>query len=398
MKKIILPAILFVLLFGLTRCQKSTDQRFYDKRYVKEIKELRKELFYYMSRNFAPGGSFAIAKDGKLIYSEGLGLASSDLEVPVTRHTKFRIGPLSELFTSLAYLQMVEKGILHPDSSVRAYVKNYPEQHHKITLGQLANHTSGIREPQGDEMEWRALNVSIAKGVEQFQDDELLFEPGMFNSLTMYNYNLLGLAMEQASGEKFPKIIAALTDTLGLEHTVPDQPFGIIKGRADFFDHNIIAQVVNAMTMDFRYKTPSNGLLSNAEELVKFAGKILTSELISDDIRNKLFTRQTLLSGNPTNFSNGWFISEDLEGRRFYGRTGSVTGGGAALLIFPDENLIVAATINLTADMEELPVFQMAKPFLPSAGNDEDNTSSNEGDQDTEQDNQSPAAPTEPNN
>lgn len=398
MKKIILPVILIVLVFGLTRCQKSTDQRFYDKRYVKEIKEARKELFYYMSRNFVPGGSFAIAKNGKLIYSEGMGYASSDLEVPASRHTKFRIGPLSELFTSLAYLQLVEKGTLHPDSSVLTYVKNYPEQHRKITLDHLANHTSGIREPQGDEEEWRALNVSIAKGIEQFQNEELLFEPGMFNSITMFNYNLLGLAMEQSAGEKFTKMIGTLIDTLGLKNTEFDQPFGIVKGRSDFYDHNIIAQVVNAMTMDFRYKSPSNGLLSNAEDLVKFAIEVLHSGYISDSIREKLFSQKSLSSGTPTNFSNGWFVSQDMEGRRFYGRTGSVTGGGAALLIFPDEDLIVAAAINLTADMEELPVFQMAKPFLPSAKKDAEDQADEPADQTNDQENNSSAAPVEPKN
>ena len=44
MKKIILPVALIMLVFGLNRCQKSTDQRFYDKRYINDIKKTRKEL------------------------------------------------------------------------------------------------------------------------------------------------------------------------------------------------------------------------------------------------------------------------------------------------------------------------------------------------------------------
>ncbi len=56
-------------------------------------------MSYLMTAN-VPGGSFAVFKDGKLIYSEGLGYASQELEVAATRNTKFRIGKITECFTT----------------------------------------------------------------------------------------------------------------------------------------------------------------------------------------------------------------------------------------------------------------------------------------------------------
>jgi CubicO group peptidase (beta-lactamase class C family) len=366
LKKTLQIIFLLAIFIGLTNCKKSNTDRFYDRKYIKEIKEARKEIYFYMTRNFVPGGSFAIAKDGKLIYSEGLGLASNDLEVPVNRKTKFRIGPVTEVFTSLAYLRMVDEGILHPDSSIQHYLPDFPEKTAKITLSHLANHTSGIRAPGSDEMEWRGLNVPIDKGIEQFKDDELVFQPGMYSSVTMFNYNLLGSIMEKASGDKFPKIIEKwVTDTLHLENTMIDSPFGTVKGRTNFYDHNIIAQVVNATFIDVRYRAPSNGLLSNAEDLVKFGNAVLYSGLFTDSIKKRLFTPVELGIQLPSNFSNGWLIGEDLAGRTYYGRVGGITGGGAALLIYPAEKLVVAGTINLTSKVEDLPLFLMAKPFLP---------------------------------
>ena len=389
LKKTFQIIFLLAIFIGLTNCKKSTTDRFYDRKYIKEIKEARKEIFFYMTRNSIPGGSFAIAKDGKLIYSEGLGLASNDLDVPVNRKTKFRIGPVSEVFTSLAYLRMVDEGILHPDSAIQHYLPEFPVKADKITLSHLANHTSGIRGPGSNEMEWRGMNVSIEKGLEQFQNDELLFPPGMYSSVSMFNYNLLGAAMEKATGEKFPKIIEKwVTDTLHLENTTIDSPFNTIKGRTNFYDHNIIAQVVNAISIDVRYRAPSNGLLSNAEDLVKFGNAILYSGLFTDSIKKRLFTPVELGIQLPSNSSHGWLIGEDMTGRTYYGRVGGITGGGAALLIYPEEKLVIAGTVNLTSKIEDLPVFTMAKPFFPATPTPENNGEINESPENTEQPNE----------
>ncbi len=91
MKRGIQLLILVAVLLGFSSCRKNQIDIVYDKKYIKDIKELRKEIAFYLQRNFIPGGSFAIARDGKFIYSEGMGLASKDLDVPVNRKTKFRI-------------------------------------------------------------------------------------------------------------------------------------------------------------------------------------------------------------------------------------------------------------------------------------------------------------------
>jgi serine beta-lactamase-like protein LACTB, mitochondrial len=85
----------------------------------RKLLKLEKRRRMYLMINNIPGGSFSIAKEGKIIYAEAMGLASKDLEVPANRKTKFRIGEVSELFTSLIYQMMIEDGTLHPDSSVQ---------------------------------------------------------------------------------------------------------------------------------------------------------------------------------------------------------------------------------------------------------------------------------------
>lgn len=365
-KRVVQISVLLVILIGLSNCKKSKTDVLYDKKYIKEIKAARKDAVFYMARNFVPGGTFAIAKQGKIIYSEGLGLASEDLDVPVTRDTKFRIGQLSELFTSAIYQKMIEDGTLHPDSTVQYYLPDFPEKQFKLPLHHLIYHTSGIREPGDNESDWRGLNVTLEKGIDNFKADSLTFPPGMYVVPSMFNYNLLGVVMEKATGKKFHNLLEEyVTDTLNLANTLPDNPFSTIKGRADFYDHNFIAQVVNATTRDLRFKVPSEGLLSNAEDLVKFGNAVLYSDFFSEETKEKMFEPVLLYNDIPSSMANGWILMEDFKGHKIYGRSGAVTGGGAALLIYPDEELVIACATNLGSISDDYPVFAMAKHFFP---------------------------------
>jgi len=369
MKPVFQFFILTIILLSFSNCEKKTNDILYDSRYKKEIAEVRKEASMYLMLNNIPGGSFAISLDGEIIYSEGMGLASQDLEVPASRKTKFRIGDISELYTSLVYQMMVENGTLHPDSTVQHYLPDYPlsaykESLNKITLSQLANHSSGIRESSDDGHIWKGQNITLQNSIDNFKNDPLYSAPGWTESPSAYNYNLLGAIMEKVSGKHFPDLLRTyITDTLKLNNTEVDNPFRTVIGRTDFYDYNLVSQVVNATFRDMRYRAPSEGLLSNAEDLVKLGNAILYSDIISDEIKSRLFKPVDLLGDFPPTMANGWVILKNEEGFFMYGKVGKVTGGGAVLLIIPNKKLVAAATVNLTSS-DEIPVFKLIAPFL----------------------------------
>jgi len=361
--------LLSIILFGLSNCKRTPNDILYDPKYKKEIKIVRDEISTYLIINNIPGASLAIAKEGKIIYSEGIGIASKDLEVPVTRKTKFRIGDVSELFTSLMYQMMVEKGILHPDSTVQHYLPDYPlaefkQTKNKIAISQLVNHSSGIRTPTEEELIRSGSNVTLQNSIDIFKNDPLYSLPGWTESQSAYTYNLLGAIMEKASGKHFPDLLRTyITDTLKLTNTEVDNPFRTVIGRTNFFDYNLVSQVVNAKFCDMRFRAPSEGLLSNAEDLVKLGNAILYSGLISDTIKSRLWKPTPLLGDFPPTMANGWVLGKNKNGEPFYGRIGSVTGGGAVLLIIPDKKLVIAGTTNLTSS-DDIPVFKLITPFI----------------------------------
>jgi CubicO group peptidase (beta-lactamase class C family) len=369
MKRGIQNLILFVILFSFTNCEKKTQAILYDSKYKKEIAEVRKQASLYLVLNNIPGASLTISKDGKIIYSEGMGFASKELEVPVTRNTKFRIGEVSELFTSMMYQMMVENGTLHPDSAVQTYIPDYPESvfketKNKILLNQLANHSSGITSLNSNTEDQKGKSITLQKSIDNFKDLPLEFVPGWYESQSTNNYNLLGAIMEKATGKYFHVLLKEyITDTLNLNNTEIDNPYKTIIGRSDFFDFNMVAQVVNAACQDLRHRSPSEGMLSNAEDLVKFGNAILNSDRISNQIKERLFVPQGLLGDFPPSIANAWIIQKNRNNEFYYGKVGGVIGGGAVLLIVPEEKLVFAVTVNLTSN-SEIPVFTLFESFL----------------------------------
>lgn len=366
MKRVLLACGIFTVMILISSgCGKKEPERIFNRRYLNPIKESRNEAFFYMVRSYMPGSSITLSIDGRIVWSEGFGFASKDLKVPATRFTKYRIGKVTEVMTALVYNMLVEKGILHPDSSVQHYFPEFPVKEFRLTLQNLADNTSGIRNPTEEEKNWRGLNVSLDAGIDHFSKDSLLFEPGYYQLSTPFNYNLLGVIIQKVTGKKFYEVIREMvTDTLGMLNTIPDNPFSVIENRTNFFDHDYLARVVNALTADIRYKVPSEGYLSTAEDLNRLANAFLFSGYFSDSLRLRTFTPVILKNRMPTQWVNGWFITENHSGTKYYFAKGNIKGGGAAIVIFPEEKMVIAWAANLNDEFDEFPLYSISMKFL----------------------------------
>ena len=365
MKQIFFRLFLGALLMASWGCEKKQGNAIYDKSYIDEIKQTRKDIATYITRNYIPGATIAIAKNNKLIYSEGIGLASKELDVPMTRENKLRIGDVSQIFTNIIYLKLVEEGILNPDSTVQHYIPDYPATEFMLAIKHLPYHTSGIRKEEPVENEIPGVNITIQKGLNYFKNEPLSNPPGWFQESSMFNTNLLGAIMEKATNKKFPGLLKEyVTDTLKLTNTVLDDPFVIISDRVDFYDRSRMGQNINAPFRDMRYKAPSKGILSTTEDLVKLGTAILESKYFNEEFKEYLFQPCDLYGGYESEMANGWLLMQDEKGRNYYGSGGGVTGGGAAILIYPEDNLVIAFAVNQTLATDNLPVFEIANYFL----------------------------------
>ena len=106
-----------------------------------KVEKRRKELGI-------PGLSLAIVKDGKVIYSKGLGYKNFEKKVPMTADTQLAIGSATKAFTGLSVLMLQDQGKLSLDDSPKKYLPyfkiNHPETDKNITVRDLLTHSSGL--------------------------------------------------------------------------------------------------------------------------------------------------------------------------------------------------------------------------------------------------------------
>src|SRR5688500_14687960 len=60
----------------------------------------RADIRAILAAQGAPGMSVAVAVDGKIVWSEGFGLADVEQNVAATGATRYRLGSVSKLFTA----------------------------------------------------------------------------------------------------------------------------------------------------------------------------------------------------------------------------------------------------------------------------------------------------------
>ncbi len=142
--------------------------------------------------------------DGQLVYERGYGMADVENQVPATPDTIYRLASISKMFTAVAALQLVEQGKLDLAAPIQQYVPSFPKKDQgTVTAELLLKHQSGIRHYKGDEVRSAVFYNRVGDSLVIFQEDPLLFPPGEKFSYTTYGYNLLGTAIEGASGEDY---------------------------------------------------------------------------------------------------------------------------------------------------------------------------------------------------
>ncbi|MGE5413568.1 MAG: serine hydrolase domain-containing protein [Syntrophomonadaceae bacterium] len=299
------------------------------------------------ARTLAPGVSIAVARDGRLLWSEAIGCADLELQAPMERTTRLRIGSVSKPLTAAALGRLVEDGRLDLDAPVQRYVPDFPKKAWPVTTRELAGHLAGVRHYEAGEFEIRDHYASVRSGLAIFERDALLFEPGTRFSYSSYGWNLISAVLEAVSGEPFLELMRkTVFDPAGLVHTAPDDPAPIVPGRARFDTRDEKGDVVNAGFVDNSYKWAGGGFVSTAEDLVSFAFALLDGRLLKPETVRLLWTSQKTSDGTETGYGLGWSVKDDEKGRRRVYHSGGAQGGTAFLVIYPRERLAAAMIVN----------------------------------------------------
>lgn len=336
---------------------------------ARAVERASERIRAWLAENNVPGVSVAVGVDGGLVWAEGFGWADLEQHVPVTPLTRFRVGSVSKSLTAAAVGVLYERGRLDLDAPVQEYVPGFPEKRWPITTRELMAHTAGVRHYEGEE---EALSDRHYEGVVEaldiFAADSLLFRPGTRYSYSSYGWNLVGAVVEGASGEPFLDFMRReVFARAGMTRTVPDDVFAIVPDRAGFYDRDAEGRLRNADQVDDSNKWPSGGFLSTPSDLVRFAFAMLDGALLEPATVELLWTPVRLESGEATQTALGWGIAQ-VGGRRMIGHGGRSVGGTAAVMIFPEQRMVVAVATNVTAAVPAPIAVSLAQLFDSTGG------------------------------
>ncbi len=295
-----------------------------------------------------PGLSAAIAIDLRPVWSDGFGMADLENSVPARATTVYRLASITKPITAVAVMQLVERGKLDLDAPIQKYVPSFPEKPWPITPRELLAHLSGIRHYRTiDETQSTRHYSDLTEPLRRFQDDPLLFEPGTRFLYTTYGYSLLGAAVETASGAKFLDYLREnVFKPAGMETVQLDDIYRIVPHRARGYRRNRAREIQNCALADTSNKIPGGGLVSTAEDLVRFAVALDRGVLLRHDTLDEMFTRQKMRDGKPGPYGLGWQVDR-RGGRTWVSHSGGQPGVSTFLLTTPNDGMAVAVMANL---------------------------------------------------
>ncbi len=311
-----------------------------------------------MLRAKIPGLTVAVGERTRLAWSQGFGTADLENSVPATTETVYRIGSISKPITAAAVMQLAERGKLDLDAPIQRYVPSFPVKPWPITARLLLAHLSGIRHYQSEqEVDSTRHYANLRDPLRAFAADPLLFEPGARYSYSTYGYDLLGVAVETASGQRFLDYLRAnVFLPAAMEHTGADDVFQIVPHRAHGYRRTLDGSVENCALADTSNKIPGGGLVSTAGDLIRFACALERGGLVKPATRDRMFAAQRTRDGRPVPYGLGWAFL-DVDGKQWILHPGMQQGASACLLVSPADGLSVAVLANLEmVDLEPLAI------------------------------------------
>jgi CubicO group peptidase (beta-lactamase class C family) len=303
-----------------------------------------------MARQRIPGLSLGVVREGHLLRVEGYGLASVELDAPVTPRTMFQSGSVGKQFTSALVLLLAAEGRLGLDDPVSKHLPDAPPRWRGITVRHLLTHTSGIAE-YTDRIDLRR----------DYTEDELLrmgaerpldFEPGTRWSYSNTAYAVLGILIHRASGRFYGDLLAErIFAPLGMTTARIISEADIVRGRAAGY-RLVEGQLSNQEWVAPSLNTTADGALYlSALDMARWAEALETDVPLSAALRAQTWTPARLAGGAPAKARDGgsgfgWFLTRRA-GQPVTEHGGSWQGFQSYIGRFPDQKLTVYAFCNL---------------------------------------------------
>jgi D-alanyl-D-alanine carboxypeptidase len=298
------------------------------------------------------------------------GMAFPDSGLSMRPDDQFNIDSVAKMMTATIVMKLVEAEKLRLDDKIGRYLpdslmaglhvykgKDYSDE---ITIRHLLSHTSGIPDDWASPKFFELIMADLERRwtpeeTVEFvkRNSEPAFPPGGGFKYTDVGYNLLGLIVENVTGQALHKVYRdLLLDPLGMDHTYRpshEEARPMFPGRwpsRRYLDDIECTLLPAVMTADWA----GGGLISTTEDLNRFMRAFVRNEIFRrEDTRDKMFS--WVKSGPYHNY--GYGISRvlfDESGSPEQAGLGEIWGHAGSSYCFmfywPREDVTMIGTLN----------------------------------------------------
>ena len=204
------------------------------------LNKIAHQLQGYVDKGQLPGFLTVIARKGKVVHFDSIGMRDIENKKPVEADTIFRIYSMSKPITSVAVMILYDEGRIKLDDPVEKYIPAFKNMKvfnnqqtqtnvakNKMTIKHLLTHTSGLTYGWDNrpvdklyaKLKVFDLNSTLAEKVEKLSDIPLVFEPGRRWKYGV-STDVLGYLVEVVSNMPFEQYLQEkLFKPLGMDDT-----------------------------------------------------------------------------------------------------------------------------------------------------------------------------------
>jgi len=182
-------------------------------------------------------GTALVAKNGKVVYQKGFGMANHEWGVPNTIATKFSLASISKQFTAAIILQLHEEGRVGLHTPIGKYLPSYRKDiGAQVTIHHLLTHQSGIPNYTSIPFVWEDSlrnHYSTTQLIDKFCSGDLTFTPGTEFSYNNSGYVLLAAIATAVTDSSYAELIEhRIARPLGLSTLQDNNELAIVPKRA----------------------------------------------------------------------------------------------------------------------------------------------------------------------
>jgi len=283
---------------------------------------------------------------GNFTWAKGFGWADLENRSPAKAESSYRLASITKTITAAAVLKLVEEGKIDLNGEIQAFVPYFPRKKWPVTVRQLLGHTAGISHYKNEAVEGHIKDPKTTReSLAIFQDFPLVAEPGTKYNYSSYGYNLLGAAVEGASGRPYGEFIKTqIFDPLGMADSRLDSPLEIIPNRVRGYQI-IDGEIKNSEYVDVSSRFAAGGTRSTVIDLLKYARGIMNGEVLKESTWRLMFTPLALRNGQITGYGLGWGV-RPWNGHFTVSHGGSQPETRTLILLFPSDGFAAAIATN----------------------------------------------------